>query len=1003
MATKKVIIIEDDKMLSTVFRMFLSEIGHELMGFYTSAKEAIESLEDNIPDIILMDIVLPGEINGIVAANIIQEKFNIPIVYISSSTENELIKQAVDSNAYGYLVKPIDKFSLEITIEIAVNKFNREQDLVEASDIVTSLPFMCFSTNNKGDILWRNSFVENNIPIEKLSSFSSLLPNLEKNYFEKNILKSIETENKFEKELDIELVKGVTKSYVLLSYSIKKSNNTSEIFFIIKEKKFSSNGISNTTKFKDEYSIIKNSVNEALFFFDADNKLIETNNLANKYSSKLLDDDNIFNTSIYDVLSFIPKHELKNLIVNVVEGISHYLERSCIIDEKEYFFKISFIPIEVDQKVNKYCLSLIDITSVKVQEKELIDVKHDLAPIFQSSIQRFYLLDLNYNIVSFNDKSFQVIQREYRHNLQKGECVLPFVPKELGEEKFKEYFEKAKIGEHISFKTKMQNEDNIFVWNESHLDPVINEKGEIYRVLLWTLDITQSEHNIIELGKSQERYELVANGGNDGIWDWDIVTNEIYISPRWKNVLGFEDNELDNKFGIRDSLIHPNDYQRSKETLEKYLRGETDVFENEIRLRHKTGEYRWILERGKALKDKNGNVIRLAGSITDITDRKKLTEEIFNANKYLLEERDLFNNGDVVVLRAKYDKDFTVTYASENSKYVLGHSAEDIMSGSTKLSDYIHIDDIVKHNQERDDAIKNGHTHIKFDDYRMKKSNGEIIWVRDFTTIIKNNENEIEMLGYYIDVTMYKHLEKENKEREAKYSSIFNKANDAIFVIKDCKVVDYNNSAKTFFGYTNDEFDKIKIEDLCPENQPSGTNSVEKFNRKIKEAIEGNSEPYYWMYKRKDGTSFEAEVTLSIVNIGSEQYIHTFIRDITIRKTIENSLKESKAKLNSIYDAIPDLIFIIDKNGKYLDYKPDAERRLETEKSNIVGKNISDFFNEEKAKGILDKINNTINSGKVQTLKYNLDSQIGERKFESRISRINEFSVLSIVRDITED
>ena len=1001
MATKKVIIIEDDKMLSTVFRMFLAQMGHELIGFYTSAKDALEKIEDDKPDIVLMDIILPDDFNGIVAANLINEKYKIPVVFISSSTDNELVDEAVNTNAYGYLVKPIDKFSMQIAIEIALNKYNYEQTLENTSNIVKTLPYFCFTTNMQGEILWENEFVKNNITEENLTKFSTLLPSIDSSYFENTVLKSIETEKKFEDILEI-TINNVKKNYFFSCYPIESSKNNIELVFFIKENKNKKVISESNTNYKIEYNTLKNSINEALFFFDKDNKLIETNNLANKYSDKLIENENIFDASIFDILSFIPKHELKSLISNVIDGISHYLERQCEINEVEYFFKISLIPIEIDNKVNKYCLSLTDVSSVKSTEEELSNIKNDLAPIFQSSIQRFYLVDLDYNLVSFNDKAFEVIQREYRHNLKKGDSILDFIPKEIGEQDFKANFEKAKTGNHISYKERLKNENGVYVWNESHLDPVINEKGEIYRILLWTLDITESQKNIIELGKSQERYELVANGGNDGIWDWDIVSNEIYLSPRWKAVLGFEDHELENKFGVRDSLIHPDDYQRSKKTLEGYLKGESDIFENEIRLRHKSGDYRWILERGKILKDENGNSIRMAGSITDITERKKLIEEISSVNKYLLEERELFNNGDVVVLRAKYDNDFTITYASENSKYVLGHSAEDLISGKAKFSEIIHLDDILAHNQEREDAIKNNKKHIKFDDYRIKKENGEIIWVRDFTTIIVNNDGTSEMLGYYIDVTKYKELEEEIQQSEAKYSSIFNKANDAIFIIKGSEIIDYNESAKEFFKYTDSEFKTLKIEDLSPLDQPSGTNSVDKFNRKIKEAIEGNSEPYYWLYKRKDGTEFESEVTLSIVNMGEDQYIHTFIRDISIRKNIEHSLKESQEKLHSIYDAIPDLIFIIDKEGTYLDYKPDAEKRLETERETIVGKNLSDFFDEEKRNEILNKISLAINTEKVQTLNYSLDSQLGIRNFESRISKINENTVLSIVRDITE-
>ncbi len=1001
MEAKKVIIIEDDKMLSTVFRMFLTQIGHELVGFYNTANEALEKIEQEKPDIVLMDIILKGDINGIIAANIINEKFNIPVVFISSSTDDKKGKDAVNSNAYGYLVKPINKFSLQIAIEIALKKFNNEQFLAKKALIIDNFPFICFTTDLNGKITWKNNFASFKINEQKLMSFASLFPDFDNLFFEETLLKLIKFEKKYENNFELNICKDdKTRTYSFWCYPIV-TNNTNELIFTLKELKNNKQTKTYSHEQKTEYEILINGINEALYFYDTEHKLLKTNNLADKYSKKLLKTNNLLNITIFDILNFIPKFELDSLIENVFEGISHYLERQVIVGNEEYYLKISFIPLEINNKIEKYCVSLSDMSKQKELEKKLFEIKTDLTPIFQSSIQRFYLLDLNYNIVSFNDKAFEVIQKEFRYNLKKGDSILKFVPSELGEKQFKENYERAKMGESQIYKQKISPENKKEYWNESHLDPIINEKGEIYRILLWTLDITESQENIIKLSKSQQRYELVANGGNDGIWDWDILSNEIYLSPRWKTLLGFNDYELENKFGVRDSLVHPDDYQKSKDTLENYIKGELDIYIVELRMRHKSGEYKWVLERGEALKDESGKIIRLAGSIADITERKQLIEEISKTNNYLLQERKLFNNGEVAVLRANYDQNFTITYASINCKDVLGYSSEDLKSGKAKFSNFIHIDDIDRHNQERKEAIEKGEKEIKFSDYRITKQNGGIIWVRDFSTIINDNNNGYEMLGYYIDVTKYKDLENKILANEKRYSSIFSKANDAIFILKDYEIIDYNESVKKTFQYNDKELKTISISQLFPETQPSGSNSLEKFQRKIREATEGNNEPYYWVYKKKDGQILESEVTLTIIMIGSEPVVHTLIRDISIRKSIEHSLKESQEKLNGIYEAIPDIVFIINKDGKYLEYKADAERRLGTAKENIVGKNLTDFFEPEKVQEILLKIQTAIQTKKIQTVNYTLPSQVGLRNFEARISRINDNSILSIVRDVT--
>jgi PAS domain S-box-containing protein len=120
----------------------------------------------------------------------------------------------------------------------------------------------------------------------------------------------------------------------------------------------------------------------------------------------------------------------------------------------------------------------------------------------------------------------------------------------------------------------------------------------------------------------QQRLELVRRATSDGIWDWDRATDTVYFSPRWKEILGYADDELPNRFDEWEARIHPEDRERALATLEEFLAGDGDSYELEHRLRHRNGSYRWVFARGAAVRDADGVVLRLAGSHTDITDRK---------------------------------------------------------------------------------------------------------------------------------------------------------------------------------------------------------------------------------------------------------------------------------------------------------------------------------------------------------------------------------------------
>ena len=121
---------------------------------------------------------------------------------------------------------------------------------------------------------------------------------------------------------------------------------------------------------------------------------------------------------------------------------------------------------------------------------------------------------------------------------------------------------------------------------------------------------------------SEERYALAASGSNDGLWDWDILGGRIYFSPRWKAILGCEEDEIGEPADGGFNLTHPDDLKRLKQALAAYLRGHTPYLEVEHRMRHKDGSYRWILTRGRALWSADGAPYRVAGSLTDITARK---------------------------------------------------------------------------------------------------------------------------------------------------------------------------------------------------------------------------------------------------------------------------------------------------------------------------------------------------------------------------------------------
>jgi diguanylate cyclase (GGDEF)-like protein/PAS domain S-box-containing protein len=130
------------------------------------------------------------------------------------------------------------------------------------------------------------------------------------------------------------------------------------------------------------------------------------------------------------------------------------------------------------------------------------------------------------------------------------------------------------------------------------------------------------KHAVEGLRDSEERYALAMQGANDGLWDWNLVTNEVHWSARWKAMLGYEDSAIGTSPDEWFSRVHRDDLDRVDEALRAHLAGGTGYYESEHRILHRNGTFRWVLCRGAAIRNADGAATRLAGSLTDITDAK---------------------------------------------------------------------------------------------------------------------------------------------------------------------------------------------------------------------------------------------------------------------------------------------------------------------------------------------------------------------------------------------
>ncbi len=148
-----------------------------------------------------------------------------------------------------------------------------------------------------------------------------------------------------------------------------------------------------------------------------------------------------------------------------------------------------------------------------------------------------------------------------------------------------------------------------------------------------SMDISERKEAEKALRKSEERYELATRAAKVGVWEWKFSTEELYLDPNIKAILGYRDEEIENKLETWVEYIWEGDREKVMQAAKEHLEGKTPEYVCEHRMVHKDGSHRWFLVRGKAIRDSEGRAIALIGTDTEITERKRAEEAILAAKE----------------------------------------------------------------------------------------------------------------------------------------------------------------------------------------------------------------------------------------------------------------------------------------------------------------------------------------------------------------------------------
>jgi diguanylate cyclase (GGDEF)-like protein/PAS domain S-box-containing protein len=265
--------------------------------------------------------------------------------------------------------------------------------------------------------------------------------------------------------------------------------------------------------------------------------------------------------------------------------------------------------------------------SILEMEQRLRDSEARLQIIFQSALDGMFLFGQDGRCIDVNPAGCQMTGLMREQIL--SEDRRPF--ELLGETGVVEGI--PVTGGEQAMVYHLNTPDGRILWVERTCLPLNLSRGrfslevlhDVSRAVRAEQALTQA---IAALRENEERYMLAASGTLDGLWDWDLVTNRIFFSQRYKTILGYVDGELGDRPEDWFTLVHSDDLVRMKVELSEHILGRSQRFESENRILHKDGYYLWVVMRGLALRDPTGVAYRIAGSLSDVTECKRARMQI---------------------------------------------------------------------------------------------------------------------------------------------------------------------------------------------------------------------------------------------------------------------------------------------------------------------------------------------------------------------------------------
>lgn len=394
-------------------------------------------------------------------------------------------------------------------------------------------------------------------------------------------------------------------------------------------------------------------------------------------------------------------------------------------------------------------------------------------------------------------------------------------------------------------------------------------------------DISDQKALARQLKERHQRYELAAAGGNVGVWDWDLLTDHLFVDPHIKGLLGYEDDEIENRLDAWLEHVHPDDRDSLVSSVRRYLNGDSEDYEVEHRMLHRDGGLRWIVMRGSIVRNESGDAVRMIGTQSDMTRYKETVSALQESEEKYRSVVERANDGICIVFDKK------LVYVNRRLGELLGFDRRELLG--TNYTDYIHPGEISKVAQMYGARMAGQEVPERYETILLTSS-GESLHVEFNSAAITYNGRRA-ALAIIRDITERRRAESAIRESERTARALLNAPTDDVVVLlsTEGEIIDANEQLARRFGLTVSEIVGKSAWELFP------ADVTEHRMEQLRKVLE-TRKPVRFEDERL-GRWYDHILYPVLNRRGEVGKVAAIARDVTERRIADRALRESERSL----------------------------------------------------------------------------------------------------------